>query len=879
MAALIAIPVLALSFGAATYDMFTLRPGETYAREGGRSDAVLVWRSRKAIEQDWRARVISSPGGDIEAPAGVTDRSVLGLLPPGSAVVPLDEGYLVVRTRNGAGGIEAFATNAADQLTRGIVSIVSGTAPAGASEIAVSAAAADRLGVRPGGSVTTPDGAQSWRVTGVAEFPADLSERLLFAAGAMPAAVQNRQPTRWLAAVASPITWDRVPDFNRKGVSVASRAVYANPPKAEAAADRPAGIDMAVLVGGLGVLEVVLLAGPAFAVGARRQRRELALVAANGGTPAHLRRIVLADGVVLGGLGAAAGVTIGAVAALALRPLIETSLMHERAGGYRIFPSALLAISALAVVTAALAALVPAITAGRHDVVHGLTGRAGVVRSRRRWIVAGVALLVVGGALAVVGAVTASPAGILVAVVALEAGLVLVTPGIIGLLGRIGHVLPLPLRIALRDTARNRASAAPAVAAVMAAVAASVAIGIYFTSAGLAAVDNYRPGIPVGASYVNFLGEPPAGGMPAAVAAVRSALPESPIVVVNGYRCGGSRTAGATCSLERVLPRDQRCFLAEVSTPYTSDQQRRALADPRCDADSGRVRVGDGVTEQVGDADFLDRVLRVSGSDRRAAKAVLDAGGVVVRDRRYVTGGRITIAVRDSRRPGSGQDVPDEKLPRIQAPAYVVTSGGGPEDLAVYSPGLIRRLGFATVPAGLIALPAGGGAGVLDQAGEDRLRAALLPVSLPAAANLVIERGARTTTDPRLLIAAVVASFITIGATFIATGLAAADGRGDLATLAAVGAAPGLRRWLSLTQAGVIAGVGAVLGTVAGGAACLAVLAAYNRSTAGAYPVVVPYPLEIAWPNVAAALGVPLIAMAGAGLLTRSRLPVERATE
>ncbi|XVU28806.1 FtsX-like permease family protein [Actinoplanes sp. CA-054009] len=878
VAALIAIPVLALSFGAATYDMFTLKPGEAYAREGGQSDAVLVWRSQKPIEQDWRARGISSPNGQIEAPAEVTSDSVRRLLPPNSSVVPLDEGYLVVRTKNGVGGIKAFATNAADPVTRGIVSAVSGTAPAKADEIAVSEAAADRLGVHAGDQVATPDGKLSWRVTGVVEFPADLGERVLFAAGRLPGAVQNPQPTRWLASIGAPVPWDRVPEFNKKGVSVAFRAVYENPPKelsATVASDEPEGLNIAILVGGLGILEVVLLAGPAFAVGARRKQRELALVAANGGTPGHLRKIVLADGVVLGVLGAVAGVAVGAGAALVLRPLIETSLMHERAGGYRVFPLALLAISALAIGTAVLAALMPAVAAGRNDVVRGLTGRMGAVRSRRLWIIVGLALLAVGGVLAVFGAATASLTAILVAVVSIEAGLVLCTPGLVGVLGRTGRVLPLPLRISLRDTARNRASAAPAISAVMAAVAASVAVGIYFTNLGLAEVQNYRPGIPVGASYVNFLGDAPVGGIPAATAAIKAVLPESQIVAVNGYRCGGPKAADATCSMERVLPPQQRCFLSDLSSPYTRDQQRQALADSRCDADSGRIRAGDGVTEQVGDVTFLDKVLRVSASDRKAAKAVLDAGGVVVRDKRYVTNGKIAIVVRDSRKPGSGQEVPTEKLPRIEAPAYVVTSGTGPEDLAVYSPVLIRDLGFTAVPAGLIALSEE----VPDQAREDRLRAALLPVSLSAATNLIIERGARTTTDPRLLIAAVVAAFITIGATFIATGLAAADGRSDLSTLAAVGAAPALRRWLSLTQAGVIAGVGAVLGTVAGGAACLAVLAAYNQSTAGSYPVIVPYPLDIAWTNVIAALGVPLIAMAGASLLTRSRLPVERTAE
>ena len=57
------------------------------------------------------------------------------------------------------------------------------------------------------------------------------------------------------------------------------------------------------VIAGFGLLEVVLLAGTAFAVGARRQVRTLGLVAASGGDAKQVRTIVLAQGVVLGALG------------------------------------------------------------------------------------------------------------------------------------------------------------------------------------------------------------------------------------------------------------------------------------------------------------------------------------------------------------------------------------------------------------------------------------------------------------------------------------------------------------------------------------------------------------------------------------------------
>jgi putative ABC transport system permease protein len=122
----------------------------------------------------------------------------------------------------------------------------------------------------------------------------------------------------------------------------------------------------------------------------------------------------------------------------------------------------------------------------------------------------------------------------------------------------------------------------------------------------------------------------------------------------------------------------------------------------------------------------------------------------------------------------------------------------------------------------------------------------------------------------------VVAALIALGATAIATGLAAADGRADLSTLAAVGAGPGVRRILSLSQSGVIAGLGSVLGAAAGLAAGYAILAALNRAKADQWPVDAPYPMVVSWWSLSVLVVIPLVAMLGAGLLTRARLPVER---
>ncbi|MCW3843963.1 ABC transporter permease, partial [Micromonospora yasonensis] len=164
-------------------------------------------------------------------------------------------------------------------------------------------------------------------------------------------------------------------------------------------------------------------------------------------------------------------------------------------------------------------------------------------------------------------------------------------------------------------------------------------------------------------------------------------------------------------------------------------------------------------------------------------------------------------------------------------------------------------------------------AGAPTAAQRQRLGTELAPL---AALSVQVEEEGRSDQRPLLLLLSVGAGLITLGAAGVATGLAAAEGRRDLSTLAAVGADPGVRRLLAVCQAGVIAVLGSVLGLVAGLGSAAIILVSLNRRYAQAWPVPEPYPLVVPGLTVAVLVVVPLVAMLGAGLLTRSRLPVER---
>jgi putative ABC transport system permease protein len=92
-----------------------------------------------------------------------------------------------------------------------------------------------------------------------------------------------------------PPSADQLPPHLRDAYSTANATIYA----------------VLALVGVMALIEVVLLAGPAFAVGARRQSRNLALISANGGTPTQSRRVILGSAVVIGAGAASAGVVLG----------------------------------------------------------------------------------------------------------------------------------------------------------------------------------------------------------------------------------------------------------------------------------------------------------------------------------------------------------------------------------------------------------------------------------------------------------------------------------------------------------------------------------------------------------------------------------------
>ncbi|MFJ8202956.1 FtsX-like permease family protein [Micromonospora chalcea] len=853
---MIALPVLGLSFAAVSYDMGDLTRAERIERQLGGADVALRWDSLTAVRQDaWGESAWPVEGEWVGRTRPATAEEVRALLPDGSRVART-RWWMTFSTRIGrhVESLDARALDLTDPLTRPLARVLDGRPPVRPDEIAVSPAALRRLDTRIGNPVRTIDGA-TYRVVGVVEYPDNLREVITLAAVTPETAAGS---DTWLVDLPGPLDPGLADRLNAQGIQIVVRDPLPGREELTRGMRVPDADEAGVVgvVGGLGLLEVVLLVGPAFAVSVRRRRRDLALVAVAGGDASHLRRIVLADGVVLGAGGAALGLLLGIGAAFAGRPLVEQYLLGERLGAYRIFPTALVAIAATAVLAGVLAAMAPAWTAARQDVTTGLAGRRDGSRPRRRWLLIGVALTVAGTAIAAFAAGRTSQTGVLAGVALGELGLVFCTPTLVGVLGRAGRLLPLTPRLALRDASRNRSSAAPAISAVMAAVAGSVALGVYVASDETRSRELWQPGLPPGNVLLTHSG-PTSTGPPSAevvAARARTVLPDATVVSVATPGCAGDVRDKNDCAAYALVPPERRC-------PYTSSDPvpDAARRDPRC-VSPFQEPVDVYLPALVDDGAALASLTGAPDDELAAARRTLAAGGVVVTDARRVVDGQVRVEVNyNSGGPPTGRLLP----------AYALR-GGLSVDRLVLSPAAADALGLSAVPLGYL----------LDTAGSptdrqmEMLTDELYDIG-PMSAQ-VATADPPSDQRPMLLLLAVASGVITLGAAAVATGLAAAEGRRDLSTLAAVGADPRVRRLLSLCQAGVIAVLGSALGIVAGLGSAVVVLAALNQRYADSWPVQPPYPVTVPGVTLAALVVVPLVAMGGAALFTRSRLPIER---
>ncbi len=836
---MIALPVLGVTAADVVIRTAEVSGGEALERRLGAADALVsveqgIGEVRQGPDPDlsgWSASGGDTPAPDLDALANSLGRPVTG--------VELRGGVVRVVTDGGVADVEVLETALDDDVTDGLFRITEGRVPGSPDETVVNGVLAER-GFALGDPLELHDGTVL-TVVGIGESTT-ARDRTIAVSEAGAFGLPRSSGTTWLVDAGGDVTWDDVRTLNGVGARVLSRAVLLDPPsEAELYPDfRPmSGPDqsllaVAALIAVMALMEVVLLAGPAFAVIARRMQRSLALMSAGGATPSQARRVVLATGLVLGSLGAALGVGLGLVVAWLSLPLVQR-FSDTYLGPWDVPWAHLMGIAALGLLSALLAAVVPAWIASRQDVVAVLAGRRGEGRPSVRSPVLGVLLVGAGVTLSTWGAVARAPFAIAGAAIITVLGMVLLVPVTIALVARAARGLPLATRYAVRDAARHRTRTVPAVAAVAATVAGVVALGIAATSNDALAEATYSPQLEAGqASLTTADGSSHDWEAYAAVA--RQHLPGAEVSTVVGVPEGGRRWTEI-----RFEVAGKRHVLSMYGTSIGS-------AVPV--ATDGRLVAG---------ATGLDE------DQHRAAEAVLARGGVLVYTDRGLEADEATVRLEVHGRQG--------RRARTTVPAYVVDAPGGEAPvIGVLSEQVVEELAVGVRPVGLLV----DGVDITDQQETDVAEAV---GGIDQALTFYVERGYQDDASTVILLVVLwsLGAVLMLGGTLTATFLSLSDARPDLATLAAVGAAPRTRRAVAASYALVIGTLGSVLGVLVGFVPGVAIT--YPLTGRGWQQDLDPnlpgHFLEVPWLLVGSLVVVlPLLTAAIVGATTRSRLPL-----
>jgi putative ABC transport system permease protein len=710
-----------------------------------------------------------------------------------------------------------------DPLFAGMVTPLSGRPAASPNETVVTPAVAHLLHVAVGGKIAVVDGPQL-TVVGLGRYPSDLSATTLVVAPGSPLAGKTTS-----VFVGLPAGTDRAALVSQLLRTDSQRELsvrHADSPRFGDPVSRNA-LSTGALVVLLALLQAALTAGSAFAVGARRKRRSLALVAVNGGERRDLASMVLADGLVLGLVGTFAGAALG----LLLSPVAYPFLQHrtnEQLLGVHIRPWLVVAAIAFGLLAAVLAALVPARQAARIPLTQALGGLRGATRTPRWLTGSGIALCIVGVLVALLGATSTTVSGagrtpvVLLGITLLQLGSVCLCPVIVGAAGRLGSHLPVSPRLALRDAARQRARSGPAVAAVAAAVSGAVAVSIFLASSAAHDRRDYVPASPANQVIVT----PTDSGQPA-----------GPVAASNPTFGAGIARADVERLLQTVQPR-----------AIAPEQRLNVMVETSSGTSPDSVMQGDATTLQA---------LDVDDPNGRAAAALL-AGTALVSSPDLLVNGMLELQLDSESTSASTSSSPTT----IRLPAQVVSLANG-----YNMPDVLLSAGVV-IAHHLTPLAAPEWRALLPQAPSAKQAAELSGAAPDINADISVELGYHAPSHVIVLVLLLVSLLFSLAVTAVATALASADARPDLAVLAAVGAAPSTRRRLVAAQAGVTALLGGAIGLVIGIVPAWVIIAS---------PSDLRLPFTMPWqPYPVFLVGLPLVAVLGGLLLTRSRLPQPR---
>lgn len=869
---MVAMPVLLLTGGLTLLATRDINPQEELPGRLGSAQALVADVLESAVPQSPDGRSGGCPdtcpaaralpnGATATSPAPLVKAGVEQLL--GRGVLPVAQGSADVRVGDRRLAVPELFADAARPAFHGRLDLVSGRWAQGPTELVVTEAGV-RHGLPDHGSLQLVEQGPKGRTT----TPYTVVGRARAGTGEISEIVRpatlHADYLSWLVEGDAPVTWAQVQQANAYGLTIASREAIEQAP-----ADRPGmrstgeqSLLVTLMAAGLFIVSA-LLAGPAFAVIAQRQRHTLAIAASNGATGPQLRRTVLGQALVLGVLSALVASALG----IGLAPLGIRLVNHWRPtaqwGPFDIPWRQLLLVLASAIVSSVTAALLPARGLGRLDVVAALRGQMAPRPARRSYPLVGIALVAL-GVLATWAAFEQPTGGnrpmllLFGGSLALVAGALLTVPMVLVGIGRLTSRAPAAVRMAARDNARQRGRATPTVAAVMAGSILFSGLAIGLASYDAMAARTYTPTAPDGwltAQDSRFFGDSPSAD--AAREIVAKAVPGARTALLSHaeLRDPADRTPSTSASLW-IAPSD--CPVEQPDGPPSARCAGIALG--------GYGNAHPLVLVDPADLDALPQL----DADARAALA----RGEILSSAPDSTG---TLPVR---RLVSQDDHPDRPATVSAAGSITVhaLARSSLDRLAEYSgePGLVlatpataRALGAAwTSPYLLLAH----GEHPVTTEQEETIAG-----QLDAMPDLVhVERGYQSPVRAIAWILFATVLALSVVATVTATALAIGEAQRDLATLAAVGARTRTRTVLAAAQAALLALAGTVIGLLVG--AVPGVLWSLYATRRPVDPSVAESDtlwhtdLVIPWAGLGGAMvAIPLLAAAVAAVLVRGR--------
>jgi putative ABC transport system permease protein len=721
-----------------------------------------------------------------------------------------------------AGGADLRAQVPDAPYTRVLLALDSGHYPAGAGQVAVTAGLAQLYGLRIGSTWHVPASAgaeagASYTVTGLVDDPSNLlDEFALVAPGQLAAPGQVRI---FLGE-----------SLDSAAASAAGRVLPADAvviaPSPDDGVTSPAVIVLIVSV--LGLAFIGLVASAAFTVMAQRRQRALGMLASLGATEADVRFVLIVDGVAAGVAGALLGALLAFGGWFWYYPRLETASAH------RIDPLALPWAAVvigllLAVATSVIAAAWPGRAVSKVPAVAAISGRVEppqlIARSVRPGVIVGAAGLFVlfaagGWNGSGQGAGLLLPAGLISCVIACA----LLAPFLVDRLAAIAWRAPLATRLAVRDLARYRSRSGAAMAAVSFAVFLAVIATVIASVRYDSALDYVAPNM---AANQLILYAPGNDG---------SQLPAGQFTPADKLAATRQRAAALAAELHAPAP-------LELDVPVSANVA--VAGQPTQNQYGGLIALGGhgfGGLMYVATPALL-KAFGISASEVEPGADVLtvraelpSTGGLALVNGNYLAGS-----------PGScpaGECIPN---PVIQGVRQLPAGTAVPNTVITES--AVKALHETAVPVGwLVQAPSG-----------------LTPAQINAARQDAVALGTTVATKSGQLSLNEISNGATVGGVLLALGILAltvglirSETARDLRTLTAAGATARTRRALTAVTAGVLALLGAALGTAAGFLASLSWAHSSILVTFGHVP----------WPDIGLLLiGMPLVAAAGGWLL------------